>query len=98
LLPFRWNTKKRTIMKKYSDNKEALKENLEDQERIQRNLTDKLIRNFRRLEFHLPGLLITSYPMELDSKLHICLKGTYTNNEFLNSLREDVSYFRKSVK
>jgi hypothetical protein len=45
----------------------------EEQLRIQRNVTEKLIRNFRRLDFHFDGLNITAYPQDIDDFMHMKL-------------------------
>ena len=43
------------------------------------NLSEKLIRNFRRLEHHFDNCFVSSYPMELDEYLH------FRYSEFINS-------------
>ena len=40
---------------------------------IQRNLSDKLIRNFRRLAYHFNNINILSYPYEVDEMMHFKL-------------------------
>lgn len=54
---------------------------------IQRNLSDKLIRNFRRLAYHFSSIQISSYPYEIDEFMHLKLNNEYTcNNDLLNEL------------
>jgi hypothetical protein len=40
-------------------------------EEIQRNLSDKLLRNIRRIEYNFNNISIYSYPHELDENTHI---------------------------
>lgn len=55
--------------------------------RIQRNLSEKLIRNFRRLEHHFNNCFISSYPLELDEYLHFRFREfNLSNNLLLNSI------------
>ena len=73
----RWNAKEITNdLKKINDS--------DDHERIQQNLTEKLIRTFRRLASAKAGLVVTSYPYELDSNLHLNLIANLkSENELL---------------
>lgn len=64
-LPVRWNAKEIAYFRssKYKDNrKEYLKEQYNKHIEIQRNLSDKFLRTFRRIEYHFEGIEITSYP------------------------------------
>lgn len=98
LLPVRYNSKELAFEKKYADkiaskkySDEELKRLLLDYKlenlRIQKNLSEKLIRNFRRLESHFGNCLITSYPMEFDEYMHVTIKEYKKGeNEFLNAI------------
>ena len=64
-LPSRWNVKEIAYYRacKQKQNKEEfLKEQHERHIEIQRNLTDKFLRTFRRLEYHLDGIVVTFLP------------------------------------
>lgn len=85
--------KKRYQYKKEYSNlteKELKKLELEQERenlRIEKNLSDKLIRNFRRLEAQTKNCQITSYPMELDEYLHLNIKDyKYGSNKILDSI------------
>ena len=43
---------------------------VEEHDPIQRNITDKFIRSFRRLAHHFSNISIDSFPLEMDSALH----------------------------
>lgn len=98
LLPVRYNSKELAFEKKYADklaskkySDEELKKLLLDYKlenlRIQKNLSEKLIRNFRRLESHYSNCLITSFPMEFDEYMHVTVKEYKKGeNEFLNAI------------
>ena len=61
------------------------KDNLEFNNDLQENLTDKLIRTFSRIVYHHSNMNITSYPSELDTSLHIKFNRTkyICNNKLL---------------
>lgn len=98
LLPVRYNSKELAFTKKYeyqlknnklSDNelKKLLLEYKKENLRIQKNLTEKMIRNFRRIEHHFSNCMITAYPMEFDEYLHMNVREfTISNNDFLNEV------------
>lgn len=78
ILVERWNAKeiffdykREMLSKKYS--KESVDKALDDlkdeHDRIQSNLTEKLLRVFRRLEFHHTAININNYPSEQDSRM-----------------------------
>lgn len=74
LLVERWNAKRisnllKIRMKKMDDN--SAKEIINNQDYIQQNLTNKLIRTFLRLGCHYNNMDVLSFPFELDSCLHI---------------------------
>lgn len=98
LLPIRYNSKELAFQKKYEyelnsgklndiELKKLLLEYKKENLRIQKNLSEKLIRNFRRLEHHFPNCTITSYPMEFDEYLHILVRQfKIRDNDFLNDI------------
>lgn len=98
LLPIRYNSKELAFTKKYEfklkndhlNSKELEKLLLEYKKehlRIQQNLTEKLIRDFRRIEYHFKNCVITSYPMEFDEYLHMIVKEfKLSDNLFLNEI------------
>lgn len=58
-------------------------------EEIQRNLSDKLLRHFRRLEYVFDNINLTNLPYELDNNIHIKLNEyTNGNNKLLNEIYE----------
>ena len=63
---------------------------------IQRNISDKLLRHFRRLEYVFDNINITSLPYELDSNTHINIseykKG---NNKLLDEIYELNTIFNR---
>lgn len=98
LLPVRYNSKELAFSKKYefklkhgnlsdTELKKLLLEYKRESLRIQQNLTEKMIRNFRRIEFHFDNCSITSYPMEFDEYLHMNVREfKYSNNDFINEV------------
>ena len=65
-------------------------ENLKEQERIQNNMTDKLIRNFRRIEYQLGDVRIVSYPKDIDSMMHLKIDGEpILSDNILNVIYND---------
>lgn len=98
LLPLRYNGKEETFQKKYAyqlkqknldktELEKILLEYKKEQLRIQKNLSEKLIRNFRRLEYHFPNCFISSYPLELDEYLHMRFSEfKLSNNTILNDI------------
>lgn len=98
LLPIRYNSKEQAFTKKYEyklkyqnlsdiELKKLLLEYKKENLRIQMNLTEKMIRNFRRIEYHFENCKITSFPMEFDEYLHMNVREfTIGNNNFLNEV------------
>lgn len=83
-MPIRYKAKEKAIMKKvgklkgkvsFDEFNKIIDENLKEQERIQNNMTDKLIRNFRRIEYQLGDVRIVSYPKDIDSMMHLKIDG-----------------------
>lgn len=102
LLPIRYNSRELAFKKRYEDKlkndllsevelKKLLLEYKVENLRIQKNLSDKMIRNFRRLEAQFNNCFITSFPMEFDEYLHMNVKDyQFGSNEFLdNIIRKD---------
>lgn len=102
-MPLHWAAKSAMYKKKlahfkdqgYTDEQlETLKGELEEEQiRIQRNLTEKLIRNFRRLDYHFDGLDITSYPQDIDDFMHINLDNmeALNHDHLLGEIADSVS-------
>ena len=98
LLPIRYNSKELAFAKKYEfklksgnltevELKKLLLEYKKESLRIQQNLSEKMIRNFRRIEYHFNNCRITAYPMEFDEYLHMTVREfVLGNNEFLNEI------------
>lgn len=98
LLPVRYNSKELAFTKKYEyqlknnslnemELKKLLLEYKKESLRIQKNLSEKMIRNFRRLEYHFNNCIITAYPMEFDEYLHMNVREfKLGNNDFLNEI------------
>ena len=98
LLPIRTEARTLAFKKRFQYKKEY--SNLTDKElekllleyelenlRICQNLSDKLIRNFRRLEAQTSNCQITSFPMEFDEYLHLNVKDyKYGSNEILDDV------------
>lgn len=97
-LPIRYKNKEDSYEKKYRlklkqlgfDSDEKIKQTLENQRiSIQKNLTEKLIRNFMRLKHHFNGINILSYPMELDEYLTLSIENMNChNNKLINNILE----------
>lgn len=105
LLPVRYNSKELAFAKKYEfklkygnlselELQKLLLEYKKENLRIQQNLSEKMIRNFRRIEHHFNNCMITAYPMEFDEYLHMNVREfTKSNNDFLN----EIISFKKSA-
>ena len=90
-LPIRYNNKQLTGEDPFlpDDKKEKYSEDNIDM--IQRNMTDKLIRTFRRVAYHHTGIDITSYPMDIDSLMHMTLSESDScDNELLKETYSEV--------
>ena len=96
-LPIRYNSKeilyivkKNQQMKKdisFEKIKNEFHDNQIKHEELQRNLSDKFLREFRRLDYIFNNFNITSYPFELDSYSHFKLSEyDGSNNPFLNEI------------
>jgi len=97
-LPVRYNAKKTSfeyITKRRIDkenlnieeSKKLIKQSENEHLRIQNNLTNKLIRNFNRLNFHFSNIEIVSYPFEQDEFLNMSINPfEKTNNVILERI------------
>lgn len=98
LLIERWNAKKimfdiKEQFNLFKGNHSTLKEDLEKQEDIQKNLTEKFIRTFRRIEYHFSNINIVSYPFEIDDNMYIVNNNNYSsNNELLDEMYRGDSF------
>lgn len=82
LLP-RWNAKRIAIDKRYKNN-EKYEVLINEQERIQSNLTEKFLRTFLRLKIHYEGIEVLAYPFDIDSNLHLDISNMdIANNDLL---------------
>lgn len=95
------NEKKANYLKKYKNLElaefEKIKNELDfEQLRIDKNITDKFIRDFRRLDYHFDNLEITSYPMDMDEYMHLKISPfTSSNNEVLNEIVSGLNNYKK---
>lgn len=97
-LPIRYNAKVATYKNKISRminkgeySKDSIEHLLAEQENstydIQRNISDKLVRTFRRVDNHFNNINIISFPFDVDSYLHLTLNDEIQcNNDFLYDL------------
>lgn len=97
-LPVRYENKMQVLA--FKTLKKAKEENFKEEEtrkyylelvnnqrKIQSNITEKFIRTVRRVAYHFDNVHIVSYPMELDDRMHITLSTfEYSNNDLLNEL------------
>lgn len=82
----RWNSKKIANNLRYQKgfiDKDKFEELESEQDRIQDNLTQKLLRSFMRLAYHYPGINVNSYPFDKDSNLHITVDNLNNCNNYL---------------
>ena len=92
ILPVRWNAK--VIVNKLKHDKGKINDLMYSlfeakQEKIQNNLTNKLIRTFMRLRSHYNNIVFSSLPYDVDSCLHMEI-DTRINEECNNSLLFEV--------
>lgn len=96
-LPIRYNAKEMSYLVKESKMKEKgiplvklkneFHKSQQEHEEIQRNISDKFLRYFRRLEYVFDNIKISSYPFELDSSAHLKINEFHkSNNPFLEEL------------
>lgn len=88
ILISRWNAKKIGVHIRYEQGRISLEEvqkQFLEQESIQHNLTEKLLRTFLRLAYHYDSLEVESVPFEQNSSLCLKINGEMvSNNELLN--------------
>lgn len=101
MLISRWNTKEIATYlksKEYSQERreEYLSKNREMQDIIQRNLSDKFIRTFRRLEYHFSNIEISAIPFLNDIDMHIEVGDELECNNHL--LKEMYQCFNNDLK
>lgn len=84
----RWNAKETGIIvksKKEENKEEFITSNKEEHNKIQNNLTQKLLRTFLRIVSHNKTFGVTAYPFDIDSSLHIKTNEELDcNNTLLN--------------
>lgn len=106
-MPIRYKAKSTAINKKIEKisknmtldcKNKLIEENNFKQEQIQRNMTDKLIRNFRRLEFQLGNIRIISYPKDADSFMHIKTTNESIHNDNLLNMLYNYNIEEKNKK
>jgi len=92
------------LKEKYKDNMkdERIKtilqkkeESVNNHDDLQRNITDKFIRNFRRLDHHFGNIEVNMFPLEQDSMIHFKDIGSLECN---NSLLKEVYTVANSYK
>lgn len=98
-LPIRYKNKEEEYKEKYKyelkelgvKSDEELKQKYDEKRlSIQKNLTDKFIRDFMRLKYHFDGIDILSYPLEFDEFLSIKINNMESNNnKFINDILEN---------
>lgn len=92
-LPVRFNAKemarekKMTKLKNEENFAQIEQESIEKNMNIQRNISDKFIRTFRRLDYHFDNITINSYPFDVDSYLYLTVnEEIHCENDLLNDL------------
>ena len=84
----RWNAKETGIIvksKREENSQEYIDSNKEEHNKIQKNLTEKLLRTFLRIVSHNKTFNVTAYPFDIDSSLHIKTSEELDcNNTLLN--------------
>ncbi len=84
----RWNAKETGIIvksKREENTQEYIDSNKKEHNKIQNNLTEKLLRTFLRIVSHNKTFNVTAYPFDIDSSLHIKTSEELDcNNTLLN--------------
>lgn len=96
-LPERWNAKEIAYYrssKRKTNSEEYLTLQHNKHLEIQRNLTDKFLRTFRRIEYHFEGIEITSYPFITSENMIMEIGDNLKSNnplllELYNSLNKE---------
>lgn len=84
----RWNAKETGIIvksKKEENKEEFITSNKEEHNKIQNNLTEKLLRTFLRIVSHNKTFEVIAYPFDIDSSLHIKISDVLDCNNTLLS-------------
>lgn len=94
----RWNAKRIALYKKASNKVISFSEVNKEQYKIQKTITDIMIRYFTKIEDVSEGLEFTSFPLELDSNLHLIIKENFTSRcKAFNELYANVSEYKKEI-
>lgn len=88
-LPLRYLSREIAANRNEGEKREELKQRNDS---IQNNLTNKLIRTFRRVAYQNPNIEITSYPYEVDEYLSLKIKkeGRKIENSLLKETVEEI--------
>lgn len=113
-MPIRYTAKQTAILKKINykvkyknlseeESNSLLEELTTEHSIIQDNLTQKLLRNFKRLEFHFNNVLVHTTPFEVDEFMTVKVDDfNYTDNPLLNDIlikyKENVNDKNKSFR
>ena len=84
----RWNAKETGIVvksKREENSQEYIDSNKEEHNKIQNNLTEKLLRTFLRIVSHNKTFEVIAYPFDIDSSLHIKISEELDCNNTLLS-------------
>lgn len=84
----RWNGKEIAFTNRLENNRltgEEYDKEVNNHILLQNNLTNKLMRTFKRMEYH-DDIKVTSYPYELDNAMHLIIDDTKSDNILLNEL------------
>ena len=98
MLISRWNAKKVILNNKYRNNMisdEDAMEELDNQDKLQHNLTEKFLNTFLRLVSQYEGIEVVNLPYDIDTSMHLELGDEIsTSNELLRETGDLI----KSVK
>jgi hypothetical protein len=79
-LPVRWHAKDYAITRMIESGKGFDSHELRTKQKlIQENITDKFLRTFRRVEYHIDGMKILSFPKEFDDCMSIYIDENQLN-------------------
>ena len=104
-LPIRYMSKTKTLTNKYlrkTDSKDfsSIEQSVEqEQDYNQNNITNKFIRTFERVNYHLDNMDVVAYPLELDNSMHIKLHDANSREDNLvNKIYNAVSNNEKESR
>lgn len=101
ILITRWNAKKIALQNKIDKNKvssDEIEDILVKQDKTQKNLTEKFIRTFLRLNHHVPSINLTNMPFEEDEDMKFVIEEDYiSNNSILNETSSLISNNSRSL-